>query len=366
MIDTFDQQMMALALRLGERGRPSPNPHVGAVIARDGKVLATGYHHQAGHAHAEIDALQKLGHRADGATLYVTLEPCNHHGRTGPCAEALLHSGIWRVVVGCEDPVPGHGGGIARLREAGIEVEVGALRGQAEALIADFAKHQRTGLPFVTLKAAVTLDGRMASRTGDSKWVTGELARAHAHRMRDRSDAVMVGVGTVLADDPALTVRLVRGRDPLRVVLDSTLQTPVDSQLVRTAAQVPTLVFHGSDYNTERATALRQAGVTLKQVARGQAGLDLHAVLVELGAQGVVRLLVEGGPTLHGSLLDAGLVDRAAVFVAPRILADSSAMPLAIARPRLQMAEAFALQAPTRRSFGDDLLIEGALARPND
>ena len=362
MINEFDLRMMALALRIGERGRPSPNPHVGAVIARDGQVLATGYHHKAGHAHAEIDALQKLGFRADGATLYVTLEPCNHHGRTGPCSEAVLAAGIWRVVIGCEDRVPGHGGGAQQLASAGLEIELGVRRAEAEALVEDFYKHQRTGLPFVTLKAAVTLDGRMASRTGDSKWVTGELARAHAHRMRDRSDAVMVGVGTVLADDPALTVRLVRGRDPLRVVLDSTLQTPLESQLVRSAGQVPTLIFHGPSFNDERAAALASAGVSLVQVARAESGLDLTAVLSELGRRGVVRLLVEGGPTLHGGLLDAGLADRAAVFVAPRILADSSAMPLAIARPRLQMAEAFSLREPTQRSFGDDVLIEGALS----
>lgn len=361
MINEFDQRMMALALRVGERGRPSPNPHVGAVIARDGKVLATGYHHKAGHAHAEIDALQKLGNQAPGATLYVTMEPCNHHGRTGPCSEAVLAAGIWRVVIGCEDRVPGHAGGAAFLANAGVEVEHGVRRAEAETLVEDWYKHQRTGLPFVTLKAAVTLDGRMASRTGDSRWVTGELARTHAHRMRDRSDAVMVGVGTVLADDPALTVRLVRGRDPLRVVIDSTLQTPLETQLVRSAAEVPTLIFHGPSYNGERADALLRAGVALCEVPRAESGLDLTAVLSELGRRGVVRLLVEGGPTLHGSLLDAGLVDRAAVFVAPRILADPSAMPLAIARPRLQMAEAFSLIESSRRSFGDDVLIEGAL-----
>jgi diaminohydroxyphosphoribosylaminopyrimidine deaminase/5-amino-6-(5-phosphoribosylamino)uracil reductase len=361
MINDFDLHMMALALRVGERGRPSPNPHVGAVIARDGKVLATGYHHKAGHAHAEVDALQKLGFRADGATLYVTMEPCNHHGRTGPCSEVVRNAGIWRVVIGCEDRVPGHGGGAQVLANAGIEIDMGVRRQEAEALVEDFYKHQHTGLPFVTLKAAVTLDGRMASRTGDSKWVTGELARMHAHRMRDRSDAVMVGVGTVLADDPALTVRLIRGRDPLRVVIDSTLQTPLDAQLVKSAADVPTLIFHGPSYNSGRTDALRAAGVKLHEVPRADAGLDLTAILAELGRRGVVRLLVEGGPTLHGALLDAGHVDRAAVFVAPRILADPSAMPLAIARPRLQMAEAFALREPTQRSFGEDVLIEGAL-----
>lgn len=361
---SFDQRMMALALTVGARGRPSPNPHVGAVIVRDGVVLATGYHHRAGQAHAEIDALQKLGHRAEGATLYVTMEPCNHHGRTGPCSEAVLQAGIVRVVMGCADRIPGHDGGAARLRAAGVEVVADVLNEQAEALVEDFYKHALTGLPFVTLKAAVTLDGRMASRSGDSKWVTGERARRYVHRMRDRSDAVMVGVGTVLADDPALTVRLAPGKDPLRVIVDSRLLTPLDSQVATGARDVPTLIFHGASYDHDKANVLRQQGVELWQVGEGESGLDLFAVMRELGRRGVVRLLVEGGPTLHGALLDAGLVDRAAVFVAPRILADAAAMPLAIAKPKLHMSEALSIVSPTVRRFGDDVLFEGPLQKP--
>jgi diaminohydroxyphosphoribosylaminopyrimidine deaminase/5-amino-6-(5-phosphoribosylamino)uracil reductase len=359
--DELDRKMMALALRLGARGRPSPNPHVGAVVVRDGQVLATGYHYRAGEAHAEVDALAKLGFRAEGATLYVTLEPCNHFGRTGPCSEAVLASGVRRVVIGCEERQPGHGGGATRLREAGIEVVMGALREEAERLVCDFHKHALTGLPFVTLKAALTLDGRMASQTGDSRWITGEAARVHAHRMRDRHDAIMVGIGTVLADDPALTVRHVRGRDPLRVVLDSTLLTPPDSQLGKSAHVVPTLIFHAPGADSQRAEALRRLGFTLLEVPRGERGIDLWAVLRELGRRGVVRLMVEGGPTLHGALLDAGQVDWVALFVAPRILADPTAQPLAFARPRPTMSEALSLLRPSVRRLGDDLLVEGAL-----
>lgn len=357
----LDERMLALALHVGARGRTSPNPHVGAVIARGDQVLATGYHHKAGEAHGEIDALQKLGHRAEGATLYVTLEPCNHHGRTGPCAQAVINSGITRVVMGCEDRIPGHGGGAERLAAAGIETHMGVLRARAEALVADFYKLALTGLPFVTLKAAVTLDGRMASQRGDSRWVTGPLARRHVHRMRDRSDAIMVGVGTVLADDPALTVREVPGKSPLRVVLDSALLTPLDAQLVRTAGTVPTLIFHSASYDRERALALRERGVALQEVERADGGLDLNAVLRVLGERNVMRLLVEGGPTLHGTLLETGQVDYAAVFVAPRILADPAGMPLAMGRPKPQMAEAFRLLEPKHTRFGDDLLIEGTL-----
>jgi len=361
MSDELDRRMMALALRVGARGRPSPNPHVGAVVALGSEVLATGYHYKAGEAHAEIDALAKLDFRAAGATLYVTLEPCNHYGRTGPCSEAVLASGVRRVVIGCEERLPGHAGGAERLRGAGVEVVMGVLREQAERLVRDFYKHALTGLPFVTLKAALTLDGRMASQTGDSRWITGPAARTHAHRMRDRHDAIMVGIGTVLADDPALTVRHVRGRDPLRVVLDSTLLTPPDSQLARSAHAVPSLIFHAPGADPQRALVLRRLGFTLMEVPRGERGIDLWAVLRELGRRGVVRLMVEGGPTLHGALLDAGQVDWVALFVAPRILADPAAQPLAFARPRVRMAEALSILSPSVRRLGDDLLVEGPL-----
>lgn len=358
----FDREMMSVALRLAERGRPSPNPHVGAVVVRDGEIIATGYHARAGEAHAEVAALRKLGSRAEGATLYVTLEPCNHHGRTGPCSEAVIAAGIRRVVIGCEDPVPGHGGGAQRLREHGIEVEFSGLRERAEALICDFAKHALHGLPYVTLKAAVTLDGRMAARSGDARWITGEAARKHAHRMRDRADAIMVGVGTVLADDPELTVRHVRGRDPTRVIIDSSLRTPHTAKVVNLESGSPTLIFHGRGVSYAAREALLSRGAKLVEVPRANDGLDLAEVLRELARRNVVRLLVEGGPTLHGALLDGGLVDYAAVFVAPRILGDAEGLPLAIGRPRQSIAESVHI-APVRvRRFGDDVLLEGPLS----
>ena len=359
----LDARMMALALYVAERGRTSPNPHVGAVVADGERVLATGYHHKAGEAHGEIDALRKLGMRAHGSTLYVTLEPCNHWGRTAPCAEAVIAAGIRRVVIGCEDRIPGHGGGAERLRAAGIEVQMGVQRLAAERLVADFYKLALQGLPYVTLKAAVTLDGRMASQQGDSRWVTGAAARKHVHRMRDRSDAIMVGVGTVLADDPALTVRDVPGRSPLRVVLDSALLTPLDAQLVESARAVPTLIFHGPHHDRDRARLFQERGVELAEVPRGAQGLDLDAVLRTLAQRNVMRLLVEGGPTLHGALLEGSHVDYAAVFVAPRILADPAGMPLAMGQPKPHMGLAFALDQPKHRRFGDDVLIEGGVAR---
>jgi diaminohydroxyphosphoribosylaminopyrimidine deaminase/5-amino-6-(5-phosphoribosylamino)uracil reductase len=362
-LEALDVRMMALALHVGARGRPSPNPHVGAVIAAGPRVLATGFQSQAGQVHAAIDALRKLGSAARGATLYVTMEPCNQDGRTGPCAQAIREAGIGRVVIGCESRVPGHSGGAAQLADAGIALRMGVLREQAEQQVADFHKLALSGMPYVTLKAAVTLDGRMASQQGDSRWITGELARKQVHRMRDRNDAIMVGVGTVLADDPALTVRHVPGKSPLRVVLDSWLLTPLEADVVRSASEVPTLVFHAAGTQRERARALSERGVELCEVARGERGLDLPAVLRALGQRGVMRLLVEGGPTLHGALLEQGLADYAAVFVAPKILADPAGMPLAVGTPKPRMADAFALHKPKQRRFGDDVLIEGPLER---
>jgi diaminohydroxyphosphoribosylaminopyrimidine deaminase/5-amino-6-(5-phosphoribosylamino)uracil reductase len=364
MSHVVDEQMMAFALRLAARGRPSPNPHVGAVVVRDGQVLATGFHLRAGQAHAEVDALEKLGFAAKGATMYVTLEPCNHHGRTGPCTEALLRAGVSRVVVGCEDRIPGHGGGSELLRAQGVEVVMGVLRPEAERLVADFYKHALRGMPYVTLKAAVTLDGRMAARSGDSRWITGPEARKHAHRLRDRSDAVLVGVGTVLADDPELTVRHVPGRDPVRVVLDSDLRTPVGARLFRGTKPAPVWIFHAPDAAWERITELKTRGAVLIEVPRSQQGLDLEAVLRELARRNIVRLLVEGGPRVHGALLDGGFVDYAAVFVAPRILGDAEGRPLAEGRAREAIAEALRVDRPQVRKLGDDILIEGPLAAP--
>jgi diaminohydroxyphosphoribosylaminopyrimidine deaminase/5-amino-6-(5-phosphoribosylamino)uracil reductase len=364
MSHVVDEQMMAFALRLGARGRPSPNPHVGAVVVRDGKVLATGFHLRAGQAHAEVDALEKLNFEAKGATMYVTLEPCNHHGRTGPCTEAVLRAGISRVVVGCEDRIAGHGGGAEMLRAQGVEVVMGVLRPEAERLVADFFKHALRGLPYVTLKAAVTLDGRMASRTGDSRWITGPEARKHAHRLRDRSDAVLVGVGTVLADDPELTVRHVPGKDPVRVVLDSSLRTPPGARLFRGSSASPVWIFHAPDAPWDRISELKTRGAVLIEVPRSAQGLDLGAVLRELARRNIVRLLVEGGPRVHGALLDHGFVDYAAVFMAPRILGDAQAKPLAEGRAREAIAEALRVVKPQLRKLGDDILIEGPLESP--
>ncbi len=358
----LDARLMLRALRAAERGDPSPNPHVGAVVARGNEIISVGYHDQCGGPHAEVVALQRAGKRARGATLYVTFEPCNHHGRTPPCTDAILAAGIARVVVGCEDPAPHVPGSSRKLRRKGVEVVMGVERQRAHALIQDFEKLMLHGLPYVTLKAAVTLDGRLAARGGDSKWITGVAARKRAHQLRAKSDAVLVGVGTVLADDPELTVRLCRGRDPMRVVLDTQLRTPKTAKLVRSAKRTRTLIFHGPGVNAARARALTSAGVELVEVAAtGKHGLRLRQVLRELGRRDVVRLLVEGGSRVHGAFLDAKLADRAAVCVAPKLLADPGAVPLAHGKPQRKLAGAWRLRSPQIERVGDDVLFLGEL-----
>jgi len=360
----LDVAMMARAVREARKGRPSPNPHVGAVVARGSTLLAVGHHDRCGGPHAEVVALQRAGARARGATLYVTFEPCNHHGRTGPCTEAILAAGVARVVVGCADPAPHVPGSSRKLRRAGVAVEIGVLGAQACALIEDFTVFMLEHRPHVTLKAALTLDGRLAARSGDSKWITAEPARREAHRMRARADAVLVGVSTVLADDPELTTRLVRGPDPVRVVLDTRLRTPPTGKIARTSSGRRTLIFHGPGASPRRRRELAARGVELCEVPLGKKDrLRLASVMRELWRRDVVRLLVEGGSQVHGAFLDAGLADRAALFLAPRILGDARAIPFADGARKLVLADAFALEGATVRRLGPDFLVEGAFRR---
>jgi len=365
MWSNFEREVMQQAIVEARRGRPSPNPRVGAAIVRDGEVISIGHHERVGEAHAEVDAIRNADGSVGGATLYVTLEPCNHQGRTGPCTEAILGAGIARVVIGCRDPAPHVAGAIDRLKAAGVEVEVGLTEQECTALVADFAKHIRTGLPFVTLKAAVTLDGKIATRTGDSKWITGEEARTETHRMRDESDAILVGVGTVLADDPKLTVRHIEGRDPVRVVLDASLRTPPTAAVLdpgRTSS-AETLIFHSHDAETSRREALSAPGVELIPVSRHARGVDVKEVLKVLGDRDVVRLLVEGGSHVHGTFLDLGLADRAAIFIAPRILGDADAIPFAVGSGVESIERAWRLVRTQVRVFGSDWLVSGDFER---
>ena len=351
---------MRLALREAARGlgRTSPNPAVGAVLVKNGRVLARGHHARAGGPHAEAVVLRAAGARARGADLYTTLEPCDHYGRTPPCSMAILAAGVGRVFTGSADPNPlVNGKGIARLRRAGVEVVTGVLADACDELNAPWLTFMREGRPFVTLKAAVTLDGRIATRTGDARWVTGEPARRWVHRLRSRVDAVLIGSGTARADDPRLTARIPGGHDPLRVVLDTDLSLPARLELFHQRSSAPTLVAHAS----ARRRALGP-GVELLRCRRGPGGVDLRDLLARLAARGVTHLLVEGGATVHARFLEAGLVDRIAVFVAPKI-AGADGVPLAAWRGPARMADALSLTDVRVERVGDDVLVTGVPVR---
>lgn len=331
-----DSVHMARCLELAERyrGRTAPNPVVGCVIVnRAGKVVAEGAHAGPGTAHAEIAALTKLAGKANGATLYVNLEPCNHQGRTPPCAPVVRDSGVARVVIGMEDPVPGHGGGIAVLKRGKVAVTVGILRAECERANRPFLTWAREGRPAFTLKAAVTLDGKIATVAGESKWITGAAARADVMRLRDTHDAVMVGIGTVLADDPQLTARVKGGRDPIRIVLDGELRTPPTAKLLDVVASAPrrrpaalteiprVIIVTGTHAPAEREAALIARGADVWVVpddSRGQ--LDVTALARMLGESGITSVLVEGGGEVHASMLEHQLADQLVLYVAPKIV----------------------------------------------
>jgi len=350
----------ALALARRGRWRTSPNPAVGAVVVRRGRVVAGGYHRKAGSAHAEVEALGAAGSRASGATLYVTLEPCCTYGRTPPCTDAIIRSGIERVVIGSLDPNPGvDGAGARRLAKAGIKVETGVLGAECSALNETYAKYITSGLPFVTLKLATSLDGRIATHSGESRWITGPEARRFVHRLRSRSDAVMVGSGTVSKDDPELTVRRVRGRDPVRVVLDSRLDVPPGAKVFDhgPGGRGP-IVFTTRAAPRARREALRSAGVRVVDVPAASGGLDLRRALCELGRLGVTTLLVEGGGRLAASLLKAGLVDKVIVFLAP-IFIGGDGVPAVGGLGGAGLAELPRLTRTSVRRFGEDIMVEG-------
>ncbi len=354
---------MALAVAEARRalGRTHPNPAVGAVLVKRGRVIATGYHARAGALHAEAVALQAAGAAARGATLYSTLEPCNHHGRTPPCTEAILAAGVARVVYGSADPNPlVNGKGHRRLARAGVEVVAGVLRGETDALNRPFVKAVTRGLPWVVLKAGVTLDGKLATATGASRWITSSASRRLAHGLRDRSDAVLVGAGTVRADDPRLTTRLPGGRTPVRVVLDSALRLEPGAAVFDTRAG-RTIVATLAPATGARAARLAARGVEVWSFRRGRGpGVPLRALLKRLAKADLFQVLVEGGARVHAAFLEAGLADELALFVAPTLfghagLTWSGPLGVAAVRQGLQLREL------TAEASGPDLLVRALI-----
>jgi diaminohydroxyphosphoribosylaminopyrimidine deaminase/5-amino-6-(5-phosphoribosylamino)uracil reductase len=324
-IGAMDRRHMRAALALARRalGTVAPNPAVGCVLVRDGRVVGRGWTQPGGRPHAETEALRRAGGLARGAAAYVTLEPCSHWGRTPPCADALIAAGVARVVTAVEDPDPRvSGGGLARLRAAGIEVVSGVCAEEAAEVNEGFFRRVRQGRPLITLKLATTLDGRLATATGESQWITGPPARERAHALRATHDAVMVGSNTVLADDPMLTCRLpgLADRSPVRIVVDSRLRVPLTAGLVADARRVPTWIVTLRGGDAPRREAFLACGVELIEVDAAAGGVDLVAAMQALGARGLTRVLVEGGAVLAATLLSADLVDRVAWFRAPSLI----------------------------------------------
>lgn len=358
---------MRRALELAERGlgRTSPNPAVGAVVVRDGEVLAEAWHRRAGELHAERLALLEAGERARGADLYCTLEPCCHYGRTPPCTEVIIDSGIRKVWYAAGDPDPRCAGqGAEALRAAGITVHAGLLLPEAERLNEAYLYHKRTGLPFVVLKLACTLDGKVATRTGQSRWITGPEAREYVHELRDRSDAVLVGLGTVLADDPSLDVRLDREdvSHPLRIVVDSQARTPATARLLNPDA--PRLVAVTRGAPSGRVAALADTGADVLALPDIGGRVDLRALLTELGRREVMSVLCEGGATLAAALLGAGLVNKCLFFYAPKLLGGDG-LPALGPLGTDELAQARQLRIENVKAFGPDLLVTAYPCSPD-
>lgn len=360
-----DEAYMRMALQLAEpaQGQTGTNPVVGCVIVKDGRIIGIGSHLKMGEAHAEVHALQMAGSEATGSTVYVTLEPCSHVGKTPPCAAQLAAANVKRVVIACVDPNEQvAGAGIAILQQHGIEVEVGICREEAQALNEVFFKFITTKLPFVTLKTASTLDGKIASKTGDSKWISNEASRRYVHTLRHRHQAIMVGVGTVLADDPELSTRLdVPGLQPHRLIVDSQLRTPPTARVIRTirtSGQATTLLTTDSA-PLEKQHTLEEAGAEVVRCGAGPR-VDLTSALHQLAERGIGSILLEGGAALNGAMLEAQLIDKVILFFAPKIIGGGAEAPANFHFSGMEkMAEAIALERVDIQSFADDVCIIG-------
>jgi len=356
------ENMMRKALDLAARGvgRTTPNPPVGAVIVSAGQIVGKGFHPKAGEPHAEIFALRDAGDRARGAEMYVTLEPCCHTGRTGPCVEAIITDGISKVYIGTLDPNPQvSGGGTKRLRQAGIEVVTDVLGDECRQLIAPFAKHITTGLPYVVFKAAMTLDGHVATTNGDSNWISCEASRKLVHELRNQVDGIMVGSGTVTSDNPRLTTRLEEGgRDPVRIIFDRRLTTSPDAVVYTQSSTARTLLVTSSAHSDEELQVYRATGTEILQVEETSEGLNLHEALKSLGERGLQYLLLEGGSWFGGAMMRAGLVDRVMIFVAPKMIAGDG-LNLLSGEGVAKISEAYELKNLQARQVDVDILLEG-------
>lgn len=361
-----DQDYMRRAIELAKQGigRTNPNPVVGAVIVKEGRIIGEGFHRRYGGLHAERNAIASLTEPAEGAAMYVTLEPCCHYGKTPPCTEAILENGIRRVVIGSADPNPKVAGkGAEILRKAGVQVEENFMREECDRLNPIFFHYITSRTPYVVMKYAMTADGKIATKTGASKWITGEEARLEVQKMRRRCMGIMVGIGTVLADDPLLNVRILDGKSPVRIICDSSLKIPADSRICMTAKDYPTIVAYAKEpeetgERQKKICRLESLGVRAISVPDGRGQVDLRKLMEILGGQGIDSILLEGGAILNDSALRAGIVKEVQAFIAPKLFGGNTARtPVAgigVELPR----EAVSLEFHNARQIGEDLLIE--------
>ena len=361
MID--DERWMKRVLRLAEkgRGRTSPNPMVGAILVKDGRIVAEGYHAKAGEPHAEIIALRKTGKDAKEATLYLNLEPCTHYGKTPPCAPVVIEAGVRRAVIGMEDPNPlVKGRGVEALKRAGLDVYVGILEKECRRLNEAFCKYILNKEPFLILKVVATLDGKIATRKGESQWISGEASRRFVHRLRDQVDGVIVGIGTVLKDDPMLTARVKGGKDSYRIILDSRLRIPENAKVIEISPS-KTIVATTELAPGEKVERLEKKGVRVLILDSKKGRVDLKPCLFKLGEMGMMSLLVEGGSQLNGSFLDEGLIDKIFLFLSPKLIGDPQALGMFDGHGVTSLKEAIPLNELKIRRIGGDLLLEGYL-----
>ncbi len=360
-----DEKYMALALRLAEKGRGmvSPNPMVGTVVVRNGKVVGMGYHAALGKPHAEVEALRGAGSKAMGSTTYLNLEPCYHWGRTPPCVEELIKAKVKEVVVAMRDPNPRvRGKGISKLRSAGIKVRVGILRKEAEKLNESFIKYITKGMPFVILKAALSLDGKIATKTGDSKWITGKEVRDYVHRLRSQVDGILVGINTILKDDPLLTVRRKkkegRGKKPIRVIVDSQARIPLKARVLRSLDLNPTIIATTRNAPKKRIKTLEEKGAEVILMGKSKK-VDLKGLMKKLGKREVSSLLIEGGGEIIASALKERIVDKILFFLAPKLIGGRDAITPIEGEGIKRLSEAIQLKDVEVKRFGEDLLIQG-------
>jgi diaminohydroxyphosphoribosylaminopyrimidine deaminase/5-amino-6-(5-phosphoribosylamino)uracil reductase len=363
-----DELWMKRVLRLAERGkgRTSPNPVVGAVLVKNGRIVGEGYHEKAGQEHAEVIAIRHAGEDARGATLYLNLEPCTHHGRTPPCTPAVIAAGIKRIVVGMEDPNPlVKGKGLERLGRAGIDATVGVLEEDCRRLNEAFCKYIVRKEPFVILKAAVTLDGKIATKEGDSKWISGEASRRFVHRLRDQVDGIVVGIGTIFRDDPQLTARVRGGRDPYRIVLDSRLRIKEEA---RVFGDSPSKVIIATTELApmERVEKLEKIGSRVVIVDSKEGRVDLGGLLPRLGEMGMMSLMVEGGSRVNGSFLEHHLIDKIFLFLSPKLIGDGGAPGVFGGGGKAKLEEAVRLGDLRTRRIGEDILIEAYVTKETE